>query len=476
MSIHFESVHLHLAIARRRDFPLPDPLSRCRVVNEVVKVQSAAFVSFARYPRRGAWQWSAPFVLAAVLALLLLVLTLRWGVPMMLWDHLDLVPLYAAMLDGTLASSDLWKIHGGHLHSAAYAVLLATTRISGGSTWLDVATSWLLLLGYAAVIMRIARNSLDPDSGVGRAVSLLVVFLALYPGHLSNLQWGWQVAVFMCLLAMVESIRRVTLDAPTVWGNISALVLAMIASASFAIGVAVIPTVLILLLFRRDLRLRARLELAFPWMLLLVAVSLVFIRRDAPRIPISTDLARYVLNFIGAGIARSAGDIAPVLAAGAIASGVWAIIRLRDDRRALPWAGFFMVVLGSAFLVAFARLPTFGPDQAFVTRYVSFSSLFWIGWAGLMTRACATLEASPRLMRVQRSVLAVVALLFVVNAVHLARKASRIAEHARIVAADIRRTWPDVPRPLLQEIYFDQAEVALQRIELLHRWRFAPFD
>src|SRR3982750_1724891 len=79
----------------------------------------------------------------------LLVLTMVWHVPMMLWDHLDLAPIYKAWNEGDLARSGFWNIHGGHLHTAAYAVLLVTTRLSGGEPWLDCLTSWVLLLGYA---------------------------------------------------------------------------------------------------------------------------------------------------------------------------------------------------------------------------------------------------------------------------------------------------------------------------------------
>jgi hypothetical protein len=113
---------------------------------------------------------------------------------------------------------------------------------------------------------------------------------------------------------------------------------------------------------------------------------------------------------------------------------------------------------------------------------VSFSSLFWIGWLGLMTRACATMKIATNaqswiyVVRWQRAGLAVVALLFFVNAVHLMQKAAAVGGHARTVAAEIRSTYPDVPRSLLAEIYFDQPDVAKERIDLLRRWGFAPFE
>ena len=72
-------------------------------------------------------------VVALPLALgLLLAATLQWHLPLMLWDHIDLVPIYDAWRRGDLAASQFWRIHdGSHFHSAAYAVLLATTWLSG---------------------------------------------------------------------------------------------------------------------------------------------------------------------------------------------------------------------------------------------------------------------------------------------------------------------------------------------------------
>src|SRR5690606_3672106 len=47
----------------------------------------------------------------AALAALLLAATMAWHLPMMLWDHIDLVPMYEAWQDGTLASSAFWQVH-----------------------------------------------------------------------------------------------------------------------------------------------------------------------------------------------------------------------------------------------------------------------------------------------------------------------------------------------------------------------------
>ncbi len=131
------------------------------------------------------------------LAAFLLCATLAWHFPLMLWDHLDLVPIYTGWRSGELMHTGFLHIHGGHLHTAAYVLLLATTWLSDGQTWLDCFVSWLLLIVYAGILLTLAGKTLPLKERSERVAVALIVLLALYPGHLANLQWGWQVAVFL---------------------------------------------------------------------------------------------------------------------------------------------------------------------------------------------------------------------------------------------------------------------------------------
>ena len=190
-----------------------------------------------------------PRFAAFALALGLALAVWRWHIPLMLWDHLDLVPIYRAWQDGALSQSEFWRFHGGHLHSAAYAVLLVTTAVSGGQPWLDCMVSLALLLAYAAVVLSIARDSLAAAPRTG----WLVVGFALYPGHLANLQWGWQVAVFLCLLGVVVAIRALSAGSLTWQRQAVALAGAAVAYASFATAIALIPAALTLIALRGEL-------------------------------------------------------------------------------------------------------------------------------------------------------------------------------------------------------------------------------
>jgi hypothetical protein len=411
------------------------------------------------------------FMLAVfvVLAGALLLLTMLWHVPMMLWDHLDLVPIYAAWRGGHLDLSALLAIHGGHLHALAYAVLLGTTSLSHGRPWLDCLASWMLLIVYAGIVLSFARETFGRRE---RGLAVLVVFLALYPGHLANLQWGWQVAVFLCLAGIAAAIRAMTREQLS-WTHIAAsIAAAAIALLSFATAGAMIPTALALIALRRDLSARQRIAFSLPWL----ALGALFALRlgaaaSSGGAGSPGEVLHYALNFLGAGIARFVAALAPWLAAAGLLSALWAWPAVRERRESLPWLGLCLFAAFASVLVAIGRAAPFGNAHAFVTRYVSFSSLFWIGWSGLVG-----LRLAQDGTRIARAGIVLVSTLAVANALHMIKKARDVGIRTRAIAETIRRSYPAVDRSLLGEIYFDRPDVAMSRLDALHDLGFAPFD
>src|SRR5690606_21550733 len=115
---------------------------------------------------------------------------------------------------------------------------------------------------------------------------------------------------------------------------------AAIACFSFATAIALLPTALALIALRRDLSPARRLLAALPWLLATAAIAMQYrgFAQDASHAAIGVTLA-YSLNFLGAGIARFATDLAPWIAAGAIALAAFALARSHLQRACLPWIG-----------------------------------------------------------------------------------------------------------------------------------------
>jgi len=419
---------------------------------------------------------------AVVLALSLLAATLVWRIPFMLWDHLDFAPLYAGWQNGALSQTIFFRIHGGHLHTAAYAVLLATTWLSHGQTWLDCLTSWVFLCLYAAFVFAICRDTLSLDSGKARAAAALIIFLVLYPGHLANLQWGWQVAVFLCLSGAAATIHFVTASELDWKRNAAALLATVIALLSFGTALVLIPIALLAIMARSEWSVGKRTAFAGPWLGCGLAATCAMYSDTGLISPNSSagafevavhgwHVVHYVLNYLGSGIGRFTSELAPWLALSALIVGTAMIVATRRERKAWPWVGLMLFGLLSAGLTALGRADE-GVAQAFVSRYVSFSSTFWLGWIGLLT--VATRGAAKNV--VVPCVTGAIALFALVNAVSMAKRAERLADEAHAQAAVVCVAWPNVDRSLLQGMHYDGADVALERLRVVHALGFAPFD
>jgi hypothetical protein len=428
--------------------------------------RGAAIGGACRLPRRVWWAFAAGL-------LVLLAATLAWHLPMMLWDHIDLVPMYEAWQDGRLATSAFWQVHdGSHLHVAAYAVLLFTTWASGGQPWLDCLASLALLALQAGILMRIAAAA--PADAIRGFWWLALLLLALYPGHLSNLQWGWQVAVFISTLGAVAAIALLTRARLTLAGNLLAVAAASLGVLGFSTTLAVFPVALALLALRPGPAGSRRLLFAVPW-LLACAALLVWLsagRGDAgARMPGLGALAMYVLNHLGAGVSRLATAAAPAWAAAALSTAAWTAAR-RWQPALLPWLALMLFGIGCAVLTALGRAGEYGAEHAFVTRYVSFSSLFWFGWTGLMLVAWS---ARPGWRWRVRPLLSLLLLFALANAVHMIKQARELHERAQAYAAQVRADHPDLDAGLMQAAYGWRAEAAAGHLEALRARGFAPF-
>ena len=183
------------------------------------------------------------------------------------------------------------------------------------------------------------------------------------------------------------------------------------------------------------------------------------------------DVAHYALNYLGSGIAQFATAPAPWLALFAVVVGCAMVVARGNDRMARPWIGLMLFGVLSAVLTALGRADE-GASQAFVSRYVSFSSMFWLGWVGLLAVVLRG-AAKKAILPFGISLVVVFAL---VNAVSMTKQAERQAGEARALAAAVCASWPRIDRSLLQSMHYDGADVALERLRVVHALGFAPFD
>ncbi len=413
------------------------------------------------------------FAMAAALLLVLTTLALHIGLP--LWDHIDLVPIYRAWLEGDVSSSGFWRVHdGSHLHTSAYAVLLLTTRLSHGQPWLDCLVSALLMVGVAMLLLHLARRVLP--QGLARGWWFVVGLLAFYPGHLVNLQWGWQVAVFISLLGLVAPVVVLTATRLQWGGVLAGLLAAVLGVMAFGTTLAVFPVAMALLLLRADWSWPRRGVGALLWLLALAGL-VAWMRwdhaGDAIARPQWGAALLYAGNYLASGVLHFAPPLAlPWLGVALLVAA--AVARHASRQRLLPCLALMACAVGAALLTAWGRAAPFGPEHGFMTRYVSYSVLFWFGWFVLVLPALAERPAWRRWLR---PLLLLAAAIATFNALHMTKKAIGVSRNASAYARQIVSQHPHYDPQLLERAYGPgRDKTAPELLEVWRQYGFAPFE
>src|SRR5690606_26946833 len=146
---------------------------------------------------------------------------------------------------------------------------------------------------------------------------------------LANLQWGWQVAVFISLLGAVAPIRFLTREHTSVALHLLGVALATLGALAFANTLAVFPIAVLRVLARSDWTLRKRLAFIAPWLLAVLTLAgwLLAARGQGLPWPGAAALAMYALNYLGGGVLRFAEDLAPWWTALALLTALIAAVR-----------------------------------------------------------------------------------------------------------------------------------------------------
>ncbi|MEM7459490.1 MAG: hypothetical protein AAF331_08495 [Pseudomonadota bacterium] len=369
-------------------------------------------------------------------------------------DHWDIVPLFAQHQEGNLSLADLFALHGNHWHASGYAVLLGLADVTAMRHWAESLASVLFAgLGFVA-LARILNRSLEHWQVPHAALWLFgVAALLLFSlDQAGNWLWGWQVAVFINIAGTLWTIERLSAGPPTLARTSVAVFATGAAIYAFGTGWVLLPIGYGLLLQQSAWRTRTGQISLFVWTLLsalllwhfslaLNASTAAYSVRALPNLsdPMTwAGLLHYTLNFVASPIVRFARDSSvPVSLIGLvlIAWSVWTLRRV-DKKHVWSGAAPFLAMaaysLGSGLLTALGRLEMFGVKQAFVSRYITFGSLFWMAVFGLTI--LAIIRTRPRKYR---GVIALLGLLFVLKLGNIPSVVQKSVKLSNLIEAEV---------------------------------------
>lgn len=350
---------------------------------------------------------AAPAVVAALAVFPMLALVLLRGVDIPYWDEWAWVRLIHSAHVHTLTLADVWRPHNEHRMFVPNLIMLALDRLGGWNVVREQVVSVAMLAATQLAIWLLIRRTIVPrlQGLTFLAATALLFGLTQY----ENLEWGFQMAWFLCNLGMVVAVWALAQPQRGAREIAIAIGAATIASLSSSQGLAswVAGAVVIVLLPRRSPR------ALLVWVGAAIAVAAlarygVQSAADSGGATQSSPLhlLEYFLAYLGSPLAGSFGT-GYAIAAGAALT-VWTVVLVTAawkepaSTRSLlvPWLAIIAYVLVCALLTAAGRG---GNDmsQALSSRYTSVASLAWLAVvvatvASLQTmRRRAMLQAAP---------------------------------------------------------------------------------
>jgi hypothetical protein len=315
------------------------------------------------------------------------------------WD--EWTPIHdLATSQHPLPISWLWSQHNEHRIPFYRILLLADFRLFHGKHWVFFVAMFAVQLAFLGLLAWLLRVIGGLQGVLWRTGVGLAAYCLFCPSQWENFSWAFQISFllpgFFVGVGLVSLLlhERSPRTSSSGWGYLAFSILAgSAATYSNANGVIAWP---VLIVAAVALRVRFRVIVAYMAAGFLLVISYLhgYTSPGYHGSPLESlhhplVIAEYVAKYFGGSWAHHyRPSIAVIIGIAGIALGLGLALRvlaMRNQRPPLPIAlvGLMFFSLGTAFVTALGRM-NFGTDQAFSSRYQTFSLLFWFSLGMLL--------------------------------------------------------------------------------------------
>jgi hypothetical protein len=359
-------------------------------------------------------------------------------------------------------------------------------------TWELVVILLLAAAGFALLLRQLFKSARASGySGFPWAmpvVSLLVFSL----GQAENWLWGWQIQIFLNVLAAIAGLSLLgagDLEWRKLWGAVG---LGILATYSFVNGLVFWPLGFLALLVSPPGKKSIKARALSAWTAASALVTLSYFagfRYDSPSgTPLAHFLSRpgefilYLLKYLGRPVINYEGCALAVGLVGFVLFGAFSLLVLRDKngkgRVYLPFVLFGLYSIGCGLLTGIGRVG-FGSAQAMSGRYVPFSALIWVSNFAFLCALSHKVRDTARTGTVKVLALAGIGVFAFVLVFGIARTSYRVGHrvfksyHSRMAAAREALLKGEDGKPLL-DLYID-ADSVRRGAGILKKHRLSVF-
>ena len=430
--------------------------------------------------------------LASIPLLALIAFVARYGVDMPNQDQWEFIPLLQKFYQGNITFYGLWQQHNEHRIFFPRIVFLVLARLTHWNIRYELAANMVVAFGTFMVIACQVRKTAVAIAGRYLIWTIPVISLIAFSlAQHENWLWGWELQIFMNLLAVVAGIVLLT-GGPFRWSRLAfSMLLGIVATYSFSNGAVYWPLGLVLLLFAGPEGRKPKVAACLVWTAVgaLTMASYLYHWHTNPAHPSllyifrhPLDYTEYVLLFLGAPC-RAFGGKALCISAGiiglllAIVGPVGLARRRKVEWYVLwPYIGLTLYAVATAAITGLARAG-FGSDQALSSRYITVSSLLWIADVVFLSLV-AKFASQKKSSYVAAGAVVVIALLAGISSARSipsgAERRSNLStvRHEMIVLQGIYR--PDAENAMLGYVY-PKPEVAYSRLWILQKYHLSLY-
>jgi hypothetical protein len=330
------------------------------------------------------------YSVAIFLVLLLLVLTVFWGIDFPYMDQWEAVSLMEKLFTHTLSFKDFTAQHNEHRILFPKLIMVLGAWLTDWNIVLELFINILLGISLFLVISKpikeLFQQPIPHQLGLISIISLLIFSLSQY----ENWRWGWQIQIFLNVLMVALGIYWLAKSAVSNWYFIGAIIAGVVATYSFANGL-LFWGVGFVVLWNLSLKNLQKQVYLVVWGILTITLAWSYIGgyhrpEEHPTPVLSFD---YLFNYIAFVLAYLGN---PLFESDANASFIFGIVGVliygygwyRVYTQAIfdktKYAVFFywsLYTLMSAGLTALGRTGL-GLPSASASRYVTICNFFWI--------------------------------------------------------------------------------------------------
>lgn len=334
----------------------------------------------------------ASLILALIPLLILIINIAEYHVDVPFWDQWNFVPLLGKSYEEGVTLQDLWDQHNEHRLLFPRLVMLGLARASRYNIVWELAVIILLAISLFA-LLRHQFNKATRVLGYPAFPWVVPVFslLVFTLGQAENWLWGWQLQIFLNVLAVVAGL--VLLGNPGLrWTKFwLALGSGILATYSFANGLLFWPLGFLAIMLAPPKDRRPRILALTVWTASTGGVAFSYLYRFRFVSPSGKpwthflnppgEYVQYVLKYLGRPVINYEGYALAFGSVGLILFGAFSFYLFRNRRgeaRALrPFFLLGLYSIGCGLLTGIGRVG-FGSAQAMSGRYVPFSLLIWV--------------------------------------------------------------------------------------------------